>query len=84
MERIAPFNEDDKALPARPESIEYRDDISPAVDDEGEPVIGMAVVTRIVNQDSYTPDFYPPEQRPNHIQHPRRRESLVPQSFDVS
>lgn len=89
--KLAPYNEDDKALPARPESIEYTDDQSPPVDDDGATVIGMAVVTRIVNQDtfaleSYQDTFalesYPAEQPP--IQHPRRRESLVPQTFDVS
>src|SRR5690349_1079920 len=53
------------------------------MDDEGAPVIGMAVVTRIVNQDSYTPNSYLPEHRPGQIQHPQRRESLMPQNFDV-
>ncbi|KFY75862.1 hypothetical protein V498_09895 [Pseudogymnoascus sp. VKM F-4517 (FW-2822)] len=80
--KLAPYNEDDKALPARPESIEYTDDISPPVDDDGATIIGMATMTRIVNQDTFALESFPAEQPP--IQHPRRRESLVPQTFDVS
>ncbi|OBT48525.1 hypothetical protein VE00_01283 [Pseudogymnoascus sp. WSF 3629] len=80
--KLAPYNEDDKALPARPESIEYTDDISPPVDDDEATVIGMATMTRIVNQDTFALESYPAEQPP--IQHPRRRESLVPQNFDRS
>lgn len=82
--KLAPYNEDDKALPARPESIEYAEDISPPVDDDGATIIGMATVTRIVNQDTFALESYPPEPEQQPIQHPRRRESLVPQNFDVS
>ncbi|KFY21768.1 hypothetical protein V493_07118 [Pseudogymnoascus sp. VKM F-4281 (FW-2241)] len=80
--KLAPYNEDDKALPARPESLEYTDDVSPPVDDDGATIIGMATMTRIVNQDTFALESYPSEQPP--IQHPRRRESLVPQTFDRS
>lgn len=80
--KLAPYNDDDKALPARPESIEYTDDQSPPVDDDEATVIGMATMTRIVNQDTFALESFPAEQQP--IQHPRRRESLVPQTFDVS
>lgn len=57
-----------------------------ATDDDGTAVIGMAVVTRIVNHDSYVPNSYAPERRPSHIQPsqvPRRRESLMPSPFDT-
>ncbi|OBT56431.1 hypothetical protein VE04_03105 [Pseudogymnoascus sp. 24MN13] len=80
--KLAPYNDDDKALPARPESIEYTDDQSPPVDDDEATVIGMATMTRIVNQDAFALESFPAEQQP--IQHPRRRESLVPQTFDRS
>ncbi|KFY46281.1 hypothetical protein V495_02573 [Pseudogymnoascus sp. VKM F-4514 (FW-929)] len=80
--KLAPYNEDDKALPARPESVEYTDDLATPADDDGATVIGMAVVTRIVNQDTFALESYPAEPQP--VQHPRRRESLVPQTFDRS
>lgn len=80
--KLAPYNEDDKALPARPESIEYSEDLSPPADDDDATIIGMATMTRIVNQDTFALESYPTEQQP--IQHPRRRESLVPHTYDVS
>ncbi|ELR09681.1 hypothetical protein VC83_06230 [Pseudogymnoascus destructans] len=79
--KLAPYNEDDKALPARPESIEYTDDLSPPIDDDGA-TVGMATMTTIVNQDTFALEPFPAEQPP--IQHPRRRDSLVPQTFDRS
>lgn len=85
LEQINLDNENDKALPARPESTEYRDEPSPLEDEDDTAVIGMAVVTRIVTDDSYEAENEP-EWQPNHIapsQVPRRRESLMPSAFNT-
>lgn len=84
---IGPYNEDDKALPARPESGDYRDEFSPIGEDDDMTVIGMAVATRIVNHDSYVPEPYVTERHLTHIQPsqvPRRRDSLLPSPFDAA
>ncbi|KUJ15744.1 uncharacterized protein LY89DRAFT_587637 [Mollisia scopiformis] len=82
LKKIAPHLDDSrkagKALPARPESNDYKtDDLSSPIDEEEEAaVIETATVTRIVNDPSYLSD-----QQTRSIptsQLPLRRESLLP------
>lgn len=83
MTKIAPHLQDDeKALPARPESGDYRTDDLQSPDDEDEPaIIETATVTRIVNDQSYVPEYQHSRSIPA-SQVPRRRESLLPSAMD--
>ena len=92
LEQIFPsYDDDEKDLPARPESQDYGDDTAPLPIDEDddedeedevdEGVIGMATVTRIVNHDSYMPEPHLPHHYNHEIQLsqiPQRRQSLMP------
>jgi len=83
LEKIAPHLRDDgKALPARPESGDYRaDEVQSPDEDEEAAIIETATVTRIVNDQSYVPE----SQQSRAIlpsQLPQRRESLLPSTFD--
>ncbi len=90
LEQTYPFDdEDEKALPARPESGDYYgDDVSSLnadADEDEAAVIGVAVVTKIVDHDSYVPEIR--EDQNHHIQPsqvPRRRESLIPSPFETN
>ncbi|RFU28705.1 hypothetical protein B7463_g7632, partial [Scytalidium lignicola] len=84
--------DDDKALPARPESFYRADDMQLLEEDqeeeeeeddedEDEPaIIETATVTRIVNDESYVSDLPNRAIAPEDV--PRRRESLLPSAFD--
>lgn len=74
-----PPADDGKALPARPPSTDSRDFENQSPVDDEMVEIGTAMVTMIVNDDSYRPD--PPRQIPP-SQVPKRRESLLPSAFD--
>lgn len=66
-----------KALPARPASGDYRLDSPLSPDDEEETVIiETARVTRIVNDQSYVPEYPSRQILPSQV--PNRRESLNP------
>lgn len=92
LEQIFPsYDDEEKELPARPESELYDDSTIPLPSDHGddedeedeevdEGVIGMATVTRIVNHDSYVPEPQQPHYK-HEIQAsqiPQRRQSLMP------
>lgn len=83
MTKIAPHLRDDgKALPARPESGEYRGDepLSPDEEDDDGVIIETATVTRIVNDQSYLSEYPSRSIPPSQV--PRRRESLMPSAMD--
>lgn len=84
MRKIAPeLHDEGKALPARPESANYRSDNLHIADDEEEPaIIETATVTRIVNDHSYVPD-YQQSRTISPSQVPKRRESLLPSALDA-
>lgn len=81
LKKIAPHLTDDgKALPARPQSDQYReDDLQSPVDEEEAAIIETATVTRIVNDQSYITDQ---SRSIATSQLPQRRESLLPSSLD--
>jgi hypothetical protein len=74
---------DGKALPARPESGQYRGDGVQSLDEEEAAIIEMATVTRIVNDYTYRPESQQSRAIPT-SQLPQRRESLMPSSLDNS
>jgi len=74
---------DSKALPARPESGNYTMNGRQSLSEDEEPVIiETATVTRIVNDQSYSPDESSKSREIPASQVPRRRESLLPSSLD--
>ena len=77
------MRDDGKALPARPESGNYRGDELQSPDDEDPPIIETATVTRIVNDQSYVPDYEQSRSIPA-SQLPRRRESLLPSALETA
>lgn len=83
LTKITPqLTDDGKALPARPESGDYRSDgLLSAVDDEEPAMIETATVTRIVSEQSYVDDSQPFRSIPT-SQIPQRRESLLPSGLD--
>lgn len=84
MKKITPeLHDDGKALPARPESGNYKRDELELVDDEEEPaIIETATATRIVNDPSYVPSYQQSRTIPP-SQVPKRRESLLPSALDA-
>jgi len=75
---------DSKALPARPESGSFVTSGSQSVSDEdGSAIIETATMTRIVNDNSYSPDEYSQSRAIPASQVPRRRESLLPSSLEA-
>ncbi|KAG9247700.1 hypothetical protein BJ878DRAFT_477157 [Calycina marina] len=84
LKKISPTRDSNgKALPARPESGVYSTSEPQFVDEDENPaIIETATVTRIVNDQSYTPDRYPQTRAIPESQVPRCRESLKPASMD--
>lgn len=75
------LNDEGKALPARPQSTSDKDDAGQSPIDYDETAeIGTAMVTRIVNDDSYVPGPQPREIPASQV--PKRRESLLASAFD--
>jgi hypothetical protein len=84
LTKIAPHLRDSgKALPARPESGSYRGDEPQSPDDEEPAIIETATVTRIVNDQSYVPEYGQSRSIPA-SQVPRRRESLLPSALEAA
>ncbi|KAG0652366.1 hypothetical protein D0Z07_1120 [Hyphodiscus hymeniophilus] len=82
LTKIAPhLRVDGKALPARPESASYIGDELQPPDDEERAIIETATVTRIVNDQTYVPEYQQSRLIPT-SQVPRRRESLLPSALE--
>lgn len=84
MKKITPnLQDEEKALPARPESLGYKsDDVQSPADDEELAIIETATATRIVNDYSYRPESQQRRLIPA-SQVPQRRESLLPSSLET-
>ena len=76
------LSDDGKALPARPESENYRGDDPQSPDDEETAIIETATVTRIVNDQSFVPEYQSRLIPTSQV--PRRRESLLPSALDTA
>jgi hypothetical protein len=74
--------DDGKALPARPEGEDRGDELQ-SPDDEEPAIIEVASVTRIINDQSYVPEYQQSRSIPS-SQVPRRRESLLPSALDTA
>lgn len=83
LRKIAPHLQDDgKALPARPESGDYKREGAQSPDYDDEPaVIETATFTRIINDSSYMDELIQNRSMPS-SQLPQRRESLLPAGLD--
>ncbi|RDW91171.1 hypothetical protein BP5796_02336 [Coleophoma crateriformis] len=80
LQKITPqLHNDGKALPARPESGNYRaDELQSPTDEDDEPaIIETATITRIVNDDAYSAEMQQ-NQHSTAMEIPKRRESLLP------
>lgn len=82
LKKIGPTVPDDgKALPARPESGNYLTDGLHSPEEEEEPaIIETATVTRIVNDQSFVPEYQSRSIPASQL--PKRRESLLPSALD--
>ncbi|KAK6605129.1 MIT domain-containing protein [Botrytis cinerea] len=89
LAKITPELSDEKALPARPESTdfrsEYRPDELPMSDEEEEPaIIETATITRIVNDASYPDEPRRDRSYSRNRQSHSRGESSLPSTFEPS
>lgn len=74
------LNDEGKALPARPQSSDKDDAGQSPIDYDETAEIGTAMVTMIVNDDSYIPGPQPRQIPASQV--PKRRESLLASAFD--
>ncbi|ESZ97521.1 hypothetical protein SBOR_2068 [Sclerotinia borealis F-4128] len=83
LAKITPELSDEKALPARPESTDFRSDELPTTDDDDElATLETATITRIVNDTSYPNEPQYDRSYSRSRQLPSRRESLLPSALE--
>ncbi|KAI9642981.1 hypothetical protein NHQ30_008715 [Ciborinia camelliae] len=84
LARITPELNDEKALPATPESAGFRSDELPMSDDDDElATIETATVTRIIDEDSYPNESQHDQSFSTSRQLPSRSESSLPSALNL-